>query len=86
MKKVYCYIDKHSGEVIACSKTRRPLEEMMLDDFMEAYRSEMQDAVNSSWINPLNPTKDCKQFAQDTWNNVMFWYKSVYDIQRSNLI
>ncbi len=86
MKKIYSYIDKHNGEIIASSKTRVALEEMMCDDFMEAYCQEMQDAADAAWINPLNPTKDCRQFARNTWNMVISWYKEVYDIQRSNLI
>ena len=86
MKKVYSYIDKHNGEIIASSKTRVALEEMMCDDFMEAYQSEMQQAADANWINPLDPTNDCRQYARDTWNMIMRWYKSVYNIQRSNLI
>ena len=86
MKKIYSYIDKHNGEIIASSKTRIVLEEMMCDDFMETYRNEMQDAVDSAWIAPLNPSEDCKQYAKDTWDMIMHWYKEVYDIQRSNLI
>ena len=86
MSKVYCYIDKHSGEVIASSKTRRALEEMMCDDFMDAFWLEMNDAVESHWIDPLNPTHACRQYARDTWDMIMRWYKEVYDIQRSNLI
>ena len=48
MKKVYSLVDKHFGEVIASSKTRVALEEIMCDDFMEAYWQEMQDAANSN--------------------------------------
>ena len=86
MKKVYSLVDKHFGEVIASSKTRVALEEIMCDDFMEAYWQEMQDAANSNQINPLSPTEDCRQFARDTWDMILRWYKEVYDIQRSNLI
>lgn len=86
MKKIYSYIDKHYGKVIASSKTRGALEEMMCDDFMEAYQLEMQEAADTHWINPMNPTEDCRQYAQDIWDGIMRWYKEVYDIQRSNLI
>lgn len=86
MKKVYSYIDKHNGEIIASSKTRRPLEEMMCDDFMDVFWYEMNEAVESHWIDPLNPTNDCRQYARDTWDMIMRWFKEVYDIQRSNLI
>ena len=86
MKKVYSYIDKHNGEIIASSKTRRALEEMMCDDFMDVFWYEMNEAVESHWIDPLNPTNDCRQYARDTWNTMMHWYKEVYDIQRSNLV
>ena len=37
MKKVYSYIDKHNGKIIASSKTRKALEEMMCDDFMDEF-------------------------------------------------
>ena len=86
MKKVYSYINKHDGEIIASSKTRVALEEMMCDDFIDTYHQEMQDAADSNWIDPLNPTENCKVFARDTWNMIMRWYKEVYDIQRSELI
>ena len=86
MKKIYSYIDKHQGIVIASSKTRRALEEIMCDDFMDAYRQEMQDAVDSHWINVKNPSEDCRQYARDTWDSLIRWYDSVYTIQRSNLI
>lgn len=86
MKKVYSYIDKHNGEILASSKTRRVLEEMMCDDFMYAFWWEMNLAVESHWINPSNPTEDCRQYARDTWDMIMRWYKEVYDIQRSNLV
>ena len=86
MKKVYSYIDKHNGEIIASSKTRVALEEMICDDFMEAFWWEMNEAVEAHWIDPLNPTEDCKQFARDTWDMIMRWYKEVYDIQRSKMI
>ena len=56
MKKVYSYIDKHNGEIIASSKTRVALEEMICDDFMEAFWWEMNEAVEAHWIDPLNPT------------------------------
>lgn len=86
MKKVYSYIDKHNGEIIASSKTRRALEEMMCDDFMDEFWWEMNLAVESHWINPSSPTEDCRQYARDTWDMIMRWYKEVYDIQRSNLV
>ena len=86
MTKIYSYIDKHNGEIIASSKTRAALEEMMCDDFMEAFWEEMDAATESHWINPLEPTEDCRQYARDTWDMVMRWYKEVYDIQRSNLV
>ena len=86
MKKVYSLVDKHFGEVIASSKTRVALEEMMCDAFMESYWQEMQDAADQHWINVKDPSNDCRQFAQDVWNSLMTWYKSVYDIQRSELI
>ena len=86
MKEIYSYIDKHFGEIIASSNTLSTLEEMMCDDFMEAYCHEMQVAADAGWINPLNPTEDCRQFAKDAWDIVMRWYKETYDIQRSNLI
>ena len=86
MKKVYSYIDKHNGEIIASSKTRVALEEMMCDDFMETFWWEMNEAAEAHWIDPLNPTEDCRQFARDTWDMIMRWYKEVYDIQRSKMI
>ena len=86
MKKIYSYIDKYSGEIIASSKTRRALEEMMCDDFMDAYQHEMQDAADSHWIDVENPSEDCRQYACDTWNSLIKWYNAVYTIQRSNLI
>lgn len=59
---------------------------MMCDDFMDTFWWEMNEAVEAHWIDPLNPTDDCRQFAQDTWDMIMRWYKEVYDIQRSKMI
>lgn len=86
MKEIYSLVDKHFGEVIISAETRDILEEILCDEFMEAYRQEMQEAVDLAWIVPLNPTEDCHFYAQDIWNSLLTWNKSVYDIQRSNLI
>ena len=86
MKKVYSYIDCQDGHIIASSKTRATLEEMMCDDFMEVFRWEMQEAADAHWIDVQNPTKDCRQYARDTWNTIMRWYKESYDIQKSRMV
>ena len=86
MKKVYCLVDKHFGNVIAGAKTRKILEEILMDMFMENFQAEMQEAADAHWINVENPTKECRQYARDTWNMVLKWYNSVYDIQKVDLI
>ena len=82
MKKIYCLINTEDSEVIAVAKTRRPLEEQLLDIFMEDFRCEMQTAADAKWIDVLEPTSDCRIFAQDTWNMVLRWNKTMYKIQK----
>lgn len=53
---------------------------------MNSYWWEMNEAVKIHWIDPMNPTDDCRQYAQDVWDSIMSWYKSVYDIQKVELI
>ena len=86
MKKIYSLVDKHSGTILYSAKTRKILEEIMCDDFLEDYQYEMQMATDAHFINPINPTEDCRQYARQTWNLVLNWHKEVYDIQRSNII
>ena len=86
MKKIYSLIDQHTGTIIVSSYTQDILEEIMCDDFMECYQYEMQSAADNHFIDPINPTEDCRVFAQDTWNSILRWYKEVYDIQENILI
>ena len=82
MKKIYCLVDVENGEVVAAAKTRRPLEEQLLDIFMEDFRSEMQEAADAHWIDVINPTLDCHIYARQTWNRVLRWNKEMYNIQK----
>lgn len=86
MNKVYCLINTNGGFNIAASKTRRALEEKMCDMFMEDYQKEMQEAADTHWINVENPTDDCRQYARDTWNMLINYYKNYYDIERVEMI
>ena len=86
MRKIYCLINTESGYNIAASKTRRALEELMCDMFMEDYQEEMQNAADSHWINVENPSEDCRLYAKETWDFLMRNYKRTYKIERVELI
>ena len=86
MKKVYSLVDTDSGCIIASSKTRRALEELMCDMFMLDFQDECQDAVNSHWINMDTPNRDTIQFIQDTWQCLSNYYNNYIKIERSELI
>lgn len=82
MKKVYCLVNKYSGNVIMASKTRSPLEEELCDMFMNDYWYEMRAAADSHWINVKYPTKDCREYARGCWDRLMNWHKEVFEIQK----
>lgn len=86
IKKVYCYIDKHFGEVIAISADRTVIEEMMVDDFIEAYNNEMQNAVDEHYIDVENPGKDSIIFAQETWDSIMSWFLDIFTLQEVEIV
>ena len=86
MKKVYNLINKHDGYVLYSSKTKSILQEILLDMFMESFQYDMQEAADSHWINPIEPSEDCRQYARDTWDSLMKWYNLCYDIQKVQLI
>lgn len=41
MKKFYCLVDAHNGDVLCASKSKRFLEELQMDIFMEWFRNDM---------------------------------------------
>lgn len=86
MNKVYCLVNKDTGYNIVASKTRRALEELMCDMFMNHFQEAMQEAADAHWINVENPSTDCHQFAQDTWDMVMRYYKKYIEIERVEMI
>ena len=79
MKKIYNLIDKHFGEVIYSAKTRRILEESLMDMFMEDFQYECQIAFEE--IEDLN-----KDDIKGIWDRLINWYKEVYTIDKSYLI
>ena len=82
MKKIYCLVNKHSGNIIMASKTRSPLEEEWCDMFMNDYWCEMRDAADSHWINVEDPSEDCHEYARECWDRLMSWHKEVFEIQK----
>ena len=86
MNKIYCLINKENGYNVAASKTRRALEELMCDMFMEDFRAEMQEAANAHWINMENPSGECKQYARETWDMILRFYDRTYEIERVKIV
>ena len=86
MNKIYCLINKENGYNIAASKTRRALEELMCDMFMEDFRRDMQEAVDCHWINMDTPSENCRQYARDTWDMVIRFYDRTYKIEKVKII
>ena len=59
---------------------------MMVDDFIEAYNSEMQNAADEHYIDVEDPGKDSIIFAQETWNSIMSWFLDVFTLQEVEII
>ena len=86
MKKIYCLVYTHDGEVIYASKSKHFLEEVLMDDFMDCYRQEMQEAVDNHWINMNNITQEDREYAAQIWDSLMRWVNSTYKIQKVEII
>lgn len=86
MKKVYCLIYTYADEVVYASKSKRFLEEVLMDEFMECYQYEMQEAVNNHYIDMNNITDEDRKFARQNWNSLLTWVKSAYKIQKVEII
>lgn len=86
IKKVYCYINKHFGEVMAASEDRTVIEEMILDDFMAEYNYDMQNALDDNFINFKEPTEENREFAREVWDNLMNWFSEVDTIEEVEII
>lgn len=86
MKKFYCLIDSHGGDILCASKSKRFLEELQMDIFMDWFQSEMQQAVDEHWINMNNITKEDREYASQIWDSIMRYSKSVFKIQKVEII
>jgi hypothetical protein len=86
MKKIYCLVDTHSGYIAYASKSKTLIQELLMDEFMEFYRSEMQEAVDNHWINMEDPSEEDRVFARQTWNSNLNWVNSISKIQKVEII
>lgn len=86
MKKIYCLVYTHRGEVVYASKSKKLLEEILMDEFMDCYQSEMQEAVDNHWINMDDITAEDRKYARQNWDSLMRWVNSTYKIQKVEVI
>lgn len=86
MKKFYCLVDAHEGDILCASKSKRFLEELQMDIFMEWFRNDMQEAVDEHWIDMEHIMPEDRKYAQDLWDSIMQYSKSVFKIQKVEIL
>lgn len=84
--KIYVLINIDCAEALCASYDRNELEAIMCDMFMEDFQGEMQQALDSHWINMENPDYESCVFKNDTWDCLIRYYKAYYDIQEVSIL
>lgn len=84
--KIYSLVDRHLGEVLYTSIDKEMLQEIMCDEFFDAFQYECSMMQEEHFINMEHPNTDTFIMIKDCWNGIIAWQKECYDIQETLLI